>query len=384
MQVVANFFLGSATHVDEDGIIDEDSFVNNVKENEEQNNINEQDSALRRRGGDKKNYAWHNTTSHNNAALKEGAAKLTESQISDSIKEVGKALSKRKKREIQFVPYFVWLCDFVNDEEVNKQCYWILRRYGPGFENQYIEKPMSKVMIRRFMERNRHLGVEEHGFATEVIPGYHMCMITRIRDGKDKYPQIFELRWEHDDTKLILAALKEDEVSAVKIFKIPPGESIKKPDAEKRSVIESWTPEDFCRYYVASVVPSYLGSCFDVKLCDGSYAPIKIRWHFQLGADRPRRLDCWLDSKTKLENIPPSWDRRRQKYTLPFFGRVKKTSAKNFQLRLGTEDEKDAQPIILFGKITSNLFSCDYTHPLSLLDAFSIGIAAIARKTAVA
>ena len=39
----------------------------------------------------------------------------------------------------------------------------------------------------------------------------------RIRDGKSDYPQIYEMRRDHDDA-IILQAVRESEVSCVRIY----------------------------------------------------------------------------------------------------------------------------------------------------------------------
>merc|ERR1712113_454682 len=81
-----------------------------------------------------------------------------------------------------------------------------------------------------------------------------------------------------------------------------------------------------------------------------------------------------------MENMQPRWDKKLNSYALPFFGRVKKASAKNFQLVV----DDDANTIFLmFGKISKDVFCLDFRGPIAPLDAFAIATAALAKKRAV-
>ncbi|CAD7963171.1 unnamed protein product [Amoebophrya sp. A120] len=79
-------------------------------------------------------------------------------------------------------------------------------------------------------------------------------------------------------------------------------------------------------------------------------------------------------------NIEPRWNEKQGSYVLPFYGRVKKSSAKNFQL---VEGSNEKEILLLFGKIKREWFALDFRHPLSPLDAFGIAIASLAKKRAV-
>ena len=84
--------------------------------------------------------------------------------------------------------------------------------------------------------------------------------------------------------------------------------------------------------------------------------------------------------ESELTNIKPTWDAKQESYVLPFFGRVKLASAKNFQLI--ADGDKD-NILLLFGKVKKDHFSLDFRHPLTLLDAFGIAIASLSKKRAV-
>ncbi|CAD7943546.1 unnamed protein product [Amoebophrya sp. A25] len=81
-----------------------------------------------------------------------------------------------------------------------------------------------------------------------------------------------------------------------------------------------------------------------------------------------------------FENVAPRWNSKQKSYVLPFFGRVKTSSAKNFQL---VDPAEPDEVLLLFGKIKTELFALDYRHPLSMLDAFGIAISSLAKKRAV-
>ena len=70
------------------------------------------------------------------------------------------------------------------------------------------------------------------------------------------------------------------------------------------------------------------------------------------------------------------------RYSLPFFGRAKKASAKNFQLSAGGKEANDVY--LSFGKMASEEFSIDFRHPITKRDAFAVALASLAKKRAVA
>ena len=74
----------------------------------------------------------------------------------------------------------------------------------------------------------------------------------------------------------------------------------------------------------------------------------------------------------KFENMQPRYNEARGCYTLNFYGRVQKASARNFQLVQsvieGEEDYEDdmgdmEMPLLTHGKISKNEFNLDYRAP---------------------
>jgi len=87
----------------------------------------------------------------------------------------------------------------------------------------------------------------------------------------------------------------------------------------------------------------------------------------------------------KFENLPPKFNARRGCYTLNFFGRVQKASARNFQLVRSTEDgEEPVEEFTLsHGKCAANNFNLDFRAPFSALVSFAISLSAIGKKRVV-
>jgi len=76
-----------------------------------------------------------------------------------------------------------------------------------------------------------------------------------------------------------------------------------------------------------------------------------------------------------LQNRPPWWNHELNAFVLNFGGRVSVASVKNFQLC----ERHDRQNIILqFGRIEGrHAFTCDFTYPLSPMQAFAISISSL-------
>ena len=92
----------------------------------------------------------------------------------------------------------------------------------------------------------------------------------------------------------------------------------------------------------------------------------------------------------KFENMQPRYNEARGCYTLNFYGRVHKASARNFQLvesaeeGLETEEMGDAEmPLLTHGKISKHEFNLDYRAPFQILCAFAVSLTAIGKKRVV-
>eukprot|EP00108_Taenia_solium_P006977 TsM_000986200 transcript=TsM_000986200 gene=TsM_000986200 len=81
----------------------------------------------------------------------------------------------------------------------------------------------------------------------------------------------------------------------------------------------------------------------------------------------------------ELHNKKPMWNEETQSYVLNFHGRVTQASVKNFQLI----DNSDESTILMqFGRVSNDVFTMDYTYPLTALQAFGIAISSLAGKLA--
>ena len=80
-----------------------------------------------------------------------------------------------------------------------------------------------------------------------------------------------------------------------------------------------------------------------------------------------------------LRNKEPKWNASLNAYCLNFNGRVTEASVKNFQLV--TADNPDAV-VLQFGKTSDTCFTCDFSWPLSPLQAFSICLSSFDHKLA--
>eukprot|EP00918_Siedleckia_nematoides_P014405 GHVU01031276.1.p1 GENE.GHVU01031276.1~~GHVU01031276.1.p1 ORF type:complete len:388 (+),score=67.43 GHVU01031276.1:46-1164(+) len=83
----------------------------------------------------------------------------------------------------------------------------------------------------------------------------------------------------------------------------------------------------------------------------------------------------------RLVNLVPAWDPQLRAYSLPFFGRARLPSAKNFQL--GATRESDADILVLFGKMDKDEFCLDFREPVNEVQAMGLAVAALATKRAV-
>merc|ERR1711907_135281 len=79
--------------------------------------------------------------------------------------------------------------------------------------------------------------------------------------------------------------------------------------------------------------------------------------------------DC-IELKTKL----PKWNKQTKSLVLDFSGRVKKASARNFQLCPKEGEGKDEHVFLQYGKVKKNHYALDFRHPLSPLQALGIAL----------
>jgi tubby-related protein 1 len=82
----------------------------------------------------------------------------------------------------------------------------------------------------------------------------------------------------------------------------------------------------------------------------------------------------------KLENLKPEFNQDMDCYCLNFYGRVKKASAKNFQI-ICPEDPDNI--ILQHGKVNRDEFNIDFREPFNFINAFAVSLVSIGKKRVV-
>jgi len=93
------------------------------------------------------------------------------------------------------------------------------------------------------------------------------------------------------------------------------------------------------------------------------------------------KLDVNYDNEIhKLQNLKPEFNETLDCYCLNFYGRVKKASAKNFQIIYPDDNDNI---ILQHGKINRDEYNIDFREPFNFVLAFSVSIVAIGKKRVV-
>ena len=153
------------------------------------------------------------------------------------------------------------------------------------------------------------------------------------------------------------------------------------------------------------IMPNFLGTRFEVfdygfesslisKDLPKDFLPSRrrlatIEYDTNFFAERPRAFRISISDyekgndqqiSRKFENLAPRFNDQRGCYTLNFYGRVSKASARNFQLvESGLEDDI----YLSHGKCSQNEFNLDFKTPFNSLIAFAISLSAIGKKRVV-
>ena len=102
-----------------------------------------------------------------------------------------------------------------------------------------------------------------------------------------------------------------------------------------------------------------------------------IEYDSNFFAEKPRSFrvsfhDFMMNSESvthRFENMQPKYNEARGCYTLNFYGRVNKASARNFQLIPSNDEDLEGEmgdnemPLLTHGKISKNEFNLDYRSP---------------------
>jgi tubby-related protein 1 len=82
----------------------------------------------------------------------------------------------------------------------------------------------------------------------------------------------------------------------------------------------------------------------------------------------------------KLENLKPEFNNDMDCYCLNFYGRVKKASAKNFQIIYPGDPDNI---ILQHGKVNRDEFNIDFREPFNFVNAFAVSLVSIGKKRVV-
>jgi len=222
-----------------------------------------------------------------------------------------------------------------------------------------------------------------------AIDCYTLCQVHRIRSENGDYPHTYEMRLDHSN-EVVMRVVRADETSSCRIFGA---------DVPLERLVEA---SEHSKEYLGCVVPNFWGTCFTLydsgtdlealsaQSPEATQLPLKQRsaidiigYATNILGECPRKVIVDFErngEKHHYENLGPRWDKKLQSYALPFFGRVKKASAKNFQLVANADPNTI---FLMFGKIKKDVFCLDYRGPIAHLDAMAIAVAALAKKRAV-
>jgi len=290
----------------------------------------------------------------------------------------------------------------IGDAEMLRQAYWCVREAlctagvpegwldgsgpvrlikGGYLAHRSICKTPLKVLSKALLE-DASLKQRKWLSSTDC---YTLCQVHRKRSEDGGYPHFYELRLDHSD-EILMSAQREDEQSPCRIF-------ARKSDSERSEHSED---------YLGCVIPNFWGTLFtlydagadvealskDRECLDGlplrpREVIMKIGYETNVFGDSPRKVSVEFVHKKErpqMGNLKPRWDKKLNSYALPFFGRVKKASAKNFQLVVNGDQNTI---FLMFGKISKDVFCLDFRGPIAPLEAFAIASAALAKKRAV-
>lgn len=86
-----------------------------------------------------------------------------------------------------------------------------------------------------------------------------------------------------------------------------------------------------------------------------------------------------MENLLELHNKTPVWNEETQSYVLNFHGRVTQASVKNFQI---VHDDDQDYVCMQFGRVSDDVFTCDYKYPLCAVQAFGIALSSFDGKLA--
>lgn len=84
-----------------------------------------------------------------------------------------------------------------------------------------------------------------------------------------------------------------------------------------------------------------------------------------------------LRNVVKLVNKSPEWHKGLNSFALDFHGRVTMASVKNFQV---VHEVNPDYVVMQFGKVSKDLYTCDFSYPFCALQAFALALTSLDNK----
>jgi len=214
---------------------------------------------------------------------------------------------------------------------------------------------------------------------------FNMGKVLRMRSDEDfftdsDYPHLYQLSLENDK-ELKLFACRESENS---------------------NFLLSADVNDFNKYsvnYIGEIEANFWGTYFNIynngyEESIYKYLPKNIfnkkeslgciQYETNIMGEQPRYFSIDINNgnneKIHLVNVKPRWSNTQRCYVLNFYGRVKKASAKNFQV---INEEEPDEILLQNGKISKNEFNIDFREPFCTVFAFAVSLAGIGKKRVV-
>ncbi|OMJ69363.1 hypothetical protein SteCoe_32927 [Stentor coeruleus] len=254
-----------------------------------------------------------------------------------------------------------------------------------AFNSPYLHntKTSSKVSLEIFNYKSQESYIERKMFH-EITPQYNLMRIDRTRaeesiTGSD-YPHTFKLIREHDQVQMLYAERWSDSGNFI-ISKSP---NFPFSDDYIGVMTNNFWGHEFSIFDHG--VEDKVFKKFPTGFIKARETKMNIKFETNILGESPRSLNVsLLNDETKemikFKNLAPKWNERTECYTLNFYGRVSRASAKNFQLVMPDDQETI---YLMFGKIGTESFHLDYRSPISMYQAFCIALASLARKRVVA
>eukprot|EP00397_Hematodinium_sp_SG-2012_P034946 GEMP01037534.1.p1 GENE.GEMP01037534.1~~GEMP01037534.1.p1 ORF type:complete len:414 (-),score=103.88 GEMP01037534.1:575-1816(-) len=283
---------------------------------------------------------------------------------------------------VRTLPEVLCLAQRLGFHDVEEECYWLLRilvetaRIPPDWTSE------SSDQTRMSNGELRHHGVSVSLFSLRIpaqspmppiTSGYTLCQVYR---DKDDLGEIFRLCYDND--VCALWAVRQREHPLTRIYEGPPQPVDQMPLLHQgyKGVVESnfWGTEFTLYDAGGDEKVQQTMACHPrnfLQLC---------QFEANVSGDYPRKVRVTMPGQPTFQNNPPKWDAKINSYSLPFFGRVKIASAKNFQL-VQPPDMSDI--LLMFGKVRPGVFALDFRHPFGMMEAFTVALSAMSKKRAV-